>query len=71
MAELGEGYIHVIVGHLVMYSLSGQALHQNAAISLNFALQDLKRVAVTTVAYQLEPETIKDTAASSKGLMGR
>ena len=71
MTELGEGYIHVIVGHLVMHSLSGQALHQNAAISLNFALQDLKRVAVTTVAYQLDPEAVEDDAASSKGLMAR
>ena len=71
MTELGEGYIHVIVGHLVMHSLSGQALHQNAAISLNFALQDLKRVAVTTVAYQLDPEVIEDDAASLKGLMAR
>lgn len=65
MAELGEGYIHVIVGHLVMHSLSGQALHQNAAIALNFALQDIKRVAVTTVAYQIEPIRPQEVIAQS------
>jgi hypothetical protein len=31
-------------------------LHQNAAIALSLALQDIERVAVTTVAYQLEDE---------------
>lgn len=51
--EMPDGYIHVIVGHLAMRNLQGQALHQNAAIALNLALQDIKRVAVTTVAYQL------------------
>ena len=56
LSELGEGYIHVIVGHLVTPTLTGQALHQNAAITLSLALQDIKRVAVTTVAYQLEEE---------------
>jgi len=56
MEELGGGYIHVIVGHLVMGSLTGQALHQNAAVALNFALQDIERVAVTTVAYQLDAD---------------
>jgi amino acid transporter len=53
--ELQDGYIHVIVGHLTMSSLHGQALHENAAIALNLALQDIQRVAVTTVAYQLKP----------------
>ena len=56
LEELGDGYIHVIVGHLVMNTLQGQALHQNAAIALNLALQDIKRVAVTTVAYQFDEE---------------
>jgi hypothetical protein len=51
--DLPQGYVHVIVGHLVMDNLLEQALHQNAAIGLNLALQDLKRVAVTTVPHQL------------------
>ena len=54
MDELGGGYIHVIVGHLVMGSLTGQALHQNAAVAPNFTLRDIERAAVTTVAYQLD-----------------
>jgi amino acid transporter len=53
LKEHAEGYIHVVVGHLVMRNLAGQVLHQNAAIALNLALQDIKRVAVTTVSYQL------------------
>jgi hypothetical protein len=56
LTEISDGYIHVIVGHLVMNSLQGQVLHQNAAIALNLALQDIQRVAVTTVAYQLHRE---------------
>ncbi|HET7088093.1 MAG TPA: APC family permease [Anaerolineae bacterium] len=53
LKELPKGYIHVIVGHLVMDNLLEQALHQNAAVSLSLALQDLQRVAVTTVPHQL------------------
>jgi len=71
MEELDEGYIHVIVGHLVMSSLTGQALHQNAAVALNFALQDIERVAVTTVAYQLDAETVAGAKVDSQGLLSR
>ncbi len=60
MDEMNDGYIHVIVGHLVMNSIQGQALHQNAAITLNLALQDIRRVAVTTVAYQFTEEALAD-----------
>ena len=60
MAEMNDGYIHVIVGHLVMNTVPGQALHQNAAITLNLALQDIRRVAVTTVAYQFTEEALAD-----------
>ena len=60
MAELSNGYIHVIVGHLVMNNIQGQALHQNAAITLNLALQDIRRVAVTTVAYQFSEDALVD-----------
>ena len=68
MEELGGGYIHVIVGHLVMGSLTGQALHQNAAVALNFALQDIERVAVTTVAYQLDADGADGDALRSARL---
>jgi len=67
LAELPQGYVHVIVGHLVMDNLVEQALHQNAAIALNLALQDLKRVAVTTVPYQLDLH-INGNSAREHGL---
>jgi hypothetical protein len=60
VAEMPDGYIHVIVGHLVLGSLQGQALHQNAAIALNLTLQDIRRVAVTTVAYQFSEDALAD-----------
>ena len=69
LEELGEGYIHVIVGHLVMGSLIGQALHQNAAVALNFALQDIERIAVTTVAYQLDADALAEGKSDSQGLL--
>jgi hypothetical protein len=60
MSEMNDGYIHVIVGHLVMSTVPGQALHQNAAVALNLALQDIRRVAVTTVAYQFSEDALAD-----------
>ncbi len=53
LEEMPHGFIHVITGHLMMDKLREQALHQNAAIILNLALQDLDRVTVTTVSYRL------------------
>jgi hypothetical protein len=43
-----------------MNTMPGQALHQNAAIALNLTLQDIRRVAVTTVAYQFSEEALAD-----------
>ena len=68
MNEFKNGYIHVIVGHLAMDTLQGQALHQNAAIALNLALQDIRRVAVTTVAYQLTEEALSDRPLAAQEL---
>ena len=53
LEEMPKGYIHVIVGHLVMDKLRDQLLHQNAAVVLNLALQDVDRATVTTVSYRL------------------
>lgn len=61
LEEMPNGFIHVIVGHLVMDKLREQALHQNAAIILNLALQDVDHATVTTVSYRLE------THANGKG----
>jgi amino acid transporter len=61
LQEMPNGFIHVIVGHLVMDKLREQALHQNAAIILNLALQDVDHATVTTVSYRLE------TRANGKG----
>jgi len=61
LEEMPNGFIHVIVGHLVMDKLREQALHENAAIILNLALQDVDHATVTTVSYRLE------THANGKG----
>ncbi len=61
LEEMPNGFIHVIVGHLVMDKLREQVLHQNAAIILNLALQDVDHATVTTVSYRLE------THANGKG----
>ena len=53
LEEMPNGFIHIIVGHLVMDKLREQALHQNAALVLNLALQDLDRATVTTVSYRI------------------
>ncbi|MCC7452150.1 MAG: APC family permease [Anaerolineae bacterium] len=48
-----DGYINVILGHLATDTLWEQVLHQNTAIVFNLALQDLDRVTMTTVPYQI------------------
>jgi len=53
LEDMPNGFIHIIVGHLVMDKLREQALHQNAALVLNLALQDLDRATVTTVSYRI------------------
>jgi len=53
LEEIPQGFIHVIVGHLVIDNLRDQVLHQNAALVLNLALQDIDRATVTTVSYRL------------------
>ena len=55
-AEQPDGFIHVIVGHLVMDTYWEQALHQNSALFFNLALAGLDRVAVTVVPYQIHHE---------------
>jgi len=52
-----EGYINVILGHLATDTLWEQVLHQNSAIVFNLALQDLDRVTMTTVPYQIHHVT--------------
>jgi hypothetical protein len=48
-----EGYVNVIMGHLVMDTPWEQALHQNSAMIFQLALQSLDRVVVTIVPYQV------------------
>jgi len=62
LEEMPKGYIHVIVGHLVMDKLRDQLLHQNAAVVLNLALQDVDRATVTTVSYRLVTHRNGDSA---------
>jgi len=53
LASHPEGYINVILGHLVMDTYWEQGLHQNSQIIFDLALQDLPRVTVTKVPYQI------------------
>lgn len=48
-----DGFIHVILGHLVMDTAWEQALHRNSALIFTLALAPLDRVVVTTVPYQI------------------
>jgi amino acid transporter len=52
-AKVQNGYIHVIMGNLVMDTFWEQALHQNSALLFNLALGGLERVVVTQVPYQI------------------
>ncbi|MCC7208040.1 MAG: APC family permease [Anaerolineae bacterium] len=53
LANTPNGYVNVIMGHLVMDTLWEQALHQNSAVIFNLALANLERVVVTTVPFQI------------------
>jgi hypothetical protein len=53
LAEHPDSFINVIMGHLVMDTPWEQVLHQNSALIFNFALQQLERVAVINVPYQI------------------
>jgi hypothetical protein len=54
--EEPDGFIHVIMGHLVMDTFWEQALHHNSAYIFNLALTGLDRVVVTMVPYQIHHE---------------
>ena len=45
--------VHIVMGHLAMDSLMGQALHQNSSLILNMGLTGLERVVVTIVPMQI------------------
>lgn len=53
LATHPEGYINVILGHLVMDTYWEQGLHQNSQIIFDLALQELPRVTLTKVPYQI------------------
>jgi hypothetical protein len=53
LKEMPEGYINVIMGHLAMETFWGQTLHQNSMLVLTLALQNLERVTMTNVPYQI------------------
>jgi amino acid transporter len=56
-----DAFIHVIVGQILMDNFVTQTLHQNSTVIFKLALQQLDRVAVTDVAYQLHrPEAVHD-----------
>ncbi len=47
------GLVHVVMGQLIMDNYWEQALHSNTTIQFKLALQQLERVVVTDVSYQL------------------
>jgi amino acid transporter len=53
LAKHPDSFINVIMGHLVMDTPWEQVLHQNSALIFNLALQQLDRVAVINVPYQI------------------
>ena len=48
-----DGFIHLIMGQLVMDSYWEQALHSNSTFLLNLTISELERVAITAVPYQI------------------
>ncbi len=48
-----DGFIHLIMGQLVMDTYWEQALHSNSTLLLNVAISDMERVAITSVPYQI------------------
>jgi len=67
-AEEPEGFIHIIMGHIVMASFWEQALHQNSSFVIRMALQDLPRIAITDISYQFHPTL--SILPTSNGLNG-
>lgn len=56
-AKSPNGFVHVIMGQLVMHSSVERALHSNNALGLMAELQHYDRVIVTDVPYQLYAPT--------------
>ena len=48
-----DGFVHLIMGQLVMDTYWEQALHSNSTFLLNVAISDMERVAITSVPYQI------------------
>ena len=48
-----DGFVHVIMSQIVFDNYWDHALHANSSIMFKLALQQMDRVAVTDVAYQL------------------
>lgn len=53
LEQMTDGYLNVIIGHLVMDTYWEQALHQNSQILIDLALQNQERVVVIKVPYQI------------------
>jgi len=51
--EEPDGFIHLIMGQLVMDTYWEQALHSNSTFLLNVAVSEMERVAITSVPYQI------------------
>ncbi len=56
LGKMPKGLIHVVMGQLIMDNYFEQALHSNTTIQFKLALQQLPRVVVTDVSYQLHTD---------------
>jgi len=65
LAKLPEGYINVVLGHLVMDTYWEQGLHQNSQIIFDLVLQNLSRVALIKIPYQIHNRGSGVTARKS------
>jgi hypothetical protein len=59
LAKSPDGFVHVIMGQLVMETPWARALHGNSSLGIMAELQELDRVIVTDVPYQLHAEDVE------------
>jgi len=59
LAKSPDGFVHVIMGQLVMDTPWARALHSNNSLGIMSELQAMDRVIVTDVPYQLHSEDVE------------
>ena len=62
-----KSLVHVVMGQLIMDNYLEQALHSNTTIQFKLALQQLERVVVTDVSYQLHTSDANNYPENQEG----